>query len=203
MLFVFLGNDWMERNRANTVNRRYYTSAIMRLMARLLIVLRSVDKGNKDLADYISPGSYGDLVNATMTVSGVDVFDDECFGAASNAIKLKYDLMRVANIKIVDAIINKDDTARKDGEDFLYVIKHRWSNNLARVALMRRRLNAKIPLPEPNDIKKLATYLNEKLKAFDRALPATYSNYRHAIQLVLAKLISFNRRRCGEVQATL
>ncbi len=85
-----------------------------------------------------------------MTVSYVDDYDDESYGAASNAIMLKYGLMRVANIKNTDAIINKDDSARKDSEDFQYVVKHRWSNNLARVALMRRRLDAKIRLPVPH-----------------------------------------------------
>lgn len=51
------------------------------------------------------------------------------------------------------------------------------------------------------DIVKLATYLKEHLRI--QALPEqpSYEEYRKTVLLVLARLVTYNRRRPGEVQA--
>ena len=49
------------------------------------------------------------------------------------------------------------------------------------------------------DIVKLANYLKGKLAECRE--PTTYGEFRELSLLVLARLISFNRRRPGEVQA--
>ena len=45
-LIINLGNQWMMRNRGNEINRKYYTSSVMRLNAKLkLAQLNSIVLG--------------------------------------------------------------------------------------------------------------------------------------------------------------
>ena len=66
--------------------------------------------------------------------------------------------------------------------------------------LKERRNTDKKPLPLPNDIKKLAEYFQKEIGSFNRK-DMSYQNFRKGVMLAEAKLITYNRRRSGEVQA--
>ena len=68
----------------------------------------------------------------------------------------------------------------------------------ARHVLRDRKLNAPVQLPDPEDIAKLAEYMQDLMKSTEK--PTTPSDFKQLQNYVLARLISFNRRRPGEVQ---
>ncbi len=203
-LIIALGNNWMLRNVSNHVMRKYYTSCVMRLAARLKIALNKmatpVDGGGLD--SYLAPTYFDHVTKAALVCSDQDDDDEEELGSPSNAIKLQYDIKRLCSIKLAKAIMNGDEKRKKEANEFLQLMEISWSSKLARVALQRKRMNRKKPLPLPEDIQKLASYLNGELDDFDPA-DTSYPNYRRGVMLVEAKLISYNRRRCGELQAML
>ena len=101
-----------------------------------------------------------------------------------------------------EAIIEKNALRQKDAEYFSKLMDMSYTDNLAKVALFNKMLNARKPLPDPNDIKTLSDYLNKEILNFN-SIEVSYEQYKRAVVLAQAKLISFNRRRCGEVQQIL
>jgi len=49
-LIVNLGNQWIMRNRGNVIMRKYYTSTIMRLAAKLKIACQKLSQTSLDFA---------------------------------------------------------------------------------------------------------------------------------------------------------
>ena len=119
---------------------------------------------------------------------------------ASTAIKLGYDLSRLANAKLGIAIKEDNDRGKKEAGEFL--LRMEWSvkvTKLARVTLDLRHFNKKKELPDPSDIEKIAAYLVREIKKLD----LTISNcseivFREAIVLTEARFLIYNRRRPGE-----
>ncbi|OWF34468.1 uncharacterized protein LOC110445058 [Mizuhopecten yessoensis] len=201
-LIIALGNQWLTRNIGNKLMRKYYVSAVMRLASRLLIQLRIMatpETGNH-LENYLHPMFFTHVARAALKVARQDSDDEENLEAPSNAIKLSYDLKRVGNIKLAKAIKNGDEENRKAAKDFLKLMEIEWTTKLSRVLLHERKNNKENLLPLPKDIEKLASYIKREMEAFDTA-DTSYDNYRKAVVLVESNLITYNRRRPGEVQA--
>lgn len=201
-LIIALANNWMIRNVGNKVMRRYYTSCIIRLLAQLLIILKKMvtPADGEDLDSYLAPEYFEHVAKAALMCANQNEEDEEVIGSPSNAIKLQYDLKRLTSIKLANAIINKDPKKKKEAEEFQQLMTISWSTKLVRVALQKKSYNNKKPLPLPEDIKQLASHINSEIREFDTG-DTFYENYWLGVILVESKLISFNRRRCGEVQA--
>ena len=75
-----------------------------------------------------------------------------------------------------------------------------WCSKLARVNLEERRRNKRVELPLPSDVKKLSEYLKTELESFNKG-NVTFENFKKGTILAEAALITYNRRRPGEVQA--
>ena len=101
------------------------------------------------------------------------------------------------------AIRARDNDTKEECRDFLQLMSSEWGTRVtkqARLILNERKFNEKKSLPEPEDLKKLAKSLNVELQNIDLS-DVSYHTYHQACTLVVAKLISYNRRRAGEVQA--
>ena len=213
-LIVQAGNGVMMRNIGNKAMRRYYASSVMRLLARLLIELRKLqvnDNFKQSLSFYksIHPSQYHNYVTAVFEVCGnieVDDDDEDDLHAPSNAVKLSYDITRLCYAKISQAIDHPDkergEEDRKNTKRFLDKFSKNWGTDVKKKAkhvLRQRRMNVLPELPVAQDIVRLAEHLKEELS--NAQWPTTIEKF-HDMQLdVLARLISYNRRRPGEVQA--
>ena len=155
-------------------------------------------EGTTTLEHYISPKYFDNVVQAALHCARQTVHDEEELESPSNAIKLSYDLKRVASIKMADAIASSNTLKRKEAKDFLKLMSIKWSNKLATVALQAKRRLKKAPLPLPEDIQQLSSFLKENCTAFNTE-DASYRNFREAVVLALSRLVTYNRRRCGEV----
>ncbi|PIK32850.1 hypothetical protein BSL78_30338 [Apostichopus japonicus] len=200
-LIVALGNQWLMRNLGNKLMRKYYVSAVMRLSSRLLLTLRGMVTPSTGIymEDYLVPGYFTYVAKAALQVAQQDAADEENLRAPSNALKLSFDIKRMANIKVAKAIQAQNQEKKASAKDFLELMSIEWTTKLERVVLEERKGESK-PLPLPSDIMKFSQYLTREAAACDLQ-DKSYSNYRKVVMLTLASLISYNRRRPGEVQA--
>ena len=203
-LIVAIGNECMIKNLGNRLMRKSYTSHAMRLLARLKIELNkmSTPMEGTSLEFYISPNSFEDVAKATLQVAKQGANDDEHLGSPSNALKLSHFLKRAANIRLAQAIASGNVKQKKDCKDFIRLMEIKYSTKVARVLLQERQYGKKNPLPLPRDIKKLSDYIAGAMETFNKE-DHSFRNYRRAARRVETKLITYNRRRCGELQAML
>ncbi|KAJ8017713.1 hypothetical protein HOLleu_44683 [Holothuria leucospilota] len=201
-LIVSLGNLWLQRSIGNELMRKYYTSAAMRLSSRLLITLRGMATPPTGTAmeDYLAPEFFQHVAQAALKVAQQDCSDEESLQAPSNAVKLAHDIKRMANIKLARSIESRNKEMKESSIDFLHLMSIQWSTKLARVLLEEKKHVKNSPLPVPSDVVKFSQHLKEKAKVCDLE-DTSYQNYRKVVILALAALISYNRRRPGEVQA--
>jgi len=208
-LICMLGNMWLQKNVGNQLNRGKYTSQVMRLAAKLLMNLRKVQptKNNEDLCWYLHPENFESIVKATLITAASDMDDENDLAKPSNAIKLGFDLKRMLNCKIGLAIMEnsgKGDAHRKQAEDLMKLIEIFWGSRvakLARVLLEERRFNKRNELPLPEDLLALNNHLEAELGKLDLS-DVTTRNYYRVAKVVQTKLLVYNRRRTGELEAT-
>lgn len=199
-LIVALGNHWHKRNVGNKLMRKHYVSAVMRLTSRLLIEIRKLTESEQRLEFYLQPKYFSEVAHAALKVAKQDDDNDDNLQAPSNAIKLGYHLKRLCNLKLGLAIRHGNDDQRRASKNFLKLMELEWCSKLARVNLEERRRNKKVELPLPSDVKKLADYLKVEIESFDKG-NLTYENFKKGSTLTEAVLITYNRRRPGEIQA--
>jgi hypothetical protein len=204
-LIVSLGESWLRRSIDNRLKRKYYSSQHMRQCGRFLIELRKLaNHESMSMSDCIKPENYDMAARAALNISKPQMDDETELEAPSNAIKFKFDLLRIAHCKIAFALKNKLEEAARDAEQFLKVIHISWAEQVTRLArsvLNQRNLNETVQLPCPEDIKRLNEYLTTSLNSLD--LKKDIATYRRAVKLVQARLLCYNKRRSGELEATL
>ena len=203
-LIVTTGNLWLLKNMGNVLKRANYTSGLMRLNARLLNAMRE-RTGNKKMtvSDCLQPKYFDEMVNATLQCACLDMDDESELATPSNAIKLGFEIKRLVGAKKGYAIRTANRAMRDDCADFLELMESEWSVRVtkqARLLLIERAMHKRDNMPDPQDIENLTKYMVTEISKIDLSDQST-SNYRHIAQLALARLISFNRRRTGEVQA--
>lgn len=204
-LIIQLGNVWMQKNIDNKLKRGTYTAQIIRLVGRMLLNLRKVkplDDGD-GLWDYLKAEHFDALVEATLKTAAPDLNDEEVLEKPSNAIKLGYDLKRLINLKIGMAIMHNDKRSKEDAENLLRTMNIFWPTKvtkLARVLLDQRKYNKHEELPDPKDIEKLSNSLKSEISKLDLK-NHTPANFRHVANIISARLVIYNRRRTGELQA--
>ena len=66
--------------------------------------------------------------------------------------------------------------------------------------MLNRRYNNKKPFPLPSDIEKLSKYLKVSLNEFDTH-DTSLEKFRLGVTLAEARLVTYNKRRSGEMQA--
>lgn len=101
-----------------------------------------------------------------------------------------------------------NEVAEKDVDRFNALHQSDWVDLISSPALVTLKLNKmnkpeQLPLTE--DLLKMKDYLEEKLGNFTAQLQANYdySTYRTLLELCLASLVIFNKRRGGEASRLL
>jgi len=122
----------------------------------------------------------------------------------SNGIKLGYDIKRMIAIKIALSGMSGDLHSRKEAKLLLESMRTMWSTRvtkLARVVLDERKFNRPVNLPKAEDIQMLAKYLKKRVEELNLN-DTSYRNYASVVETVMARLLLYNRRRSGELEAT-
>ena len=220
LLIVALGETWFRNCEDNELRRKYYSSQHMRLMTKLLLAARkrvdpsqSSDLGKGKMWDFLRLAYFEILVQSALDTAFPQMDDEEQLRSPSNVIHLKYDLIRVAETKrlLAGIELDKDRSAKKwknykeEASEFIDAVKSKWSEKVTRRArklLAERKLNRVQYLPKPEDIQTLSSYLKEKLSCLDLDTEnPSWTSYHEVVELLEARLVSYNRRRSGEVEA--
>lgn len=88
----------------------------------------------------------------------------------SNAVKLGFDIKRMASAKLAMALIGDDQRKKDEAKAFLTLLKIKWGlqvTKLTRMVLSEKNFNKPTQLPLPEDVKKLVTFMIESLTNAD------------------------------------
>jgi len=201
-LICSLGDIWLMKNIDNKLRYKNSTSFRMRLVARLLQKMRNeAGKKSASMSDFLTVDNFETAVDCTIKLCEED--EHENLKNPSTAIKLGYDLQRLAILKENFGIKEKQPDIRTEGMEFLRFMKTEWSykvSKLARWTLDERKFNKHTPLPNPMDIAKLASFLVTKIKQLNLEETGE-SVFRETAILTEARLLLYNRRRPGELES--
>ena len=201
-LICSLGDIWLMKNIDNKLRYKNSTSFRMRLVARLLQKMRNeAGKKSASMSDFFTVDNFETAVDCTIKLCEED--EHENLKNPSTAIKLGYDLQRLAILKENFGIKEKQPDIRTEGMEFLRFMKTEWSykvSKLARRTLDERKFNKHTPLPNPMDIAKLASFLVTKIKQLNLEETGE-SVFRETAILTEARLLLHNRRRPGELES--
>ena len=196
-LILSLGESWLLRNKGNNEKRKHYASQHMRLVARLLLHVREkTSLANLSLWDALVAKNFDHIVAAALMCTCPSQ-DEEFLASPSNAIKLKYDLVRLIQIKYTSEL--KTGFNAKDTKRLLTIIKFNWAtqvNTHARAELQNRQLTKEKKYPSPQDVALLTHHLQESLKMTTLEV----RNFDRLVELLLTRLLLFNKRRSGEIE---
>jgi hypothetical protein len=206
-LIVGLGNDWLRRNMANKLKRKYYTSSRMRGAARLLSHLHDLSAKKLQMVDYIKPVYFDMVCEAALLCASIDDDDEEDLASPSSALKIGFDIGRLAHLKLGIAIREAIKTMKEEAELLSTLMKMEWTlkvSKLAQQKLNQMKLTKSSPLPVPEDLSSISKHLKTGLVTLDfrrHSTDQTSDVYRRAVVLTQTRLLTYNKRRSGELEA--
>ena len=205
-LIVALGNSWLRRNFDNKSKRKYYTSSHMRGAARLLSAGRKLGGEklkNATVHDLLKPKHFNIIAEAALQIASPSIDDLDDLKHPNVAKKIGFDIARMVNCKLAVAIKTGDHEAKEDSLSVLQLMKIEWLDKVKKVAnVLSKRMTfvRRKPLPKPQDLAKLSVFLKTALTQKDFALK-TRKNFTEIATLTLTRLLTYNKRRSGEMEA--
>jgi hypothetical protein len=200
-LILKLGEAGLKKNVKNALRRGTYTSCKMRICARALHEVRTiVDNNNADWEEVIKPKYFHASVKAAMKISGAT---EETLDHPSNALKIGYHLKEMADLKETSALVEGDAEKTKEAANFKILLEKNWCSEVSAMAVntqSERRFNKKINLPLPNDLQALTDHIIKESELCKKS-SLTREVYRRTVQLCQARLLLYNKRRPGELEA--
>jgi len=179
----------------------------MRYLGRLLLILRKKSGHPLDtMTDFIDPTKFEMIAEAAQECAGFNDTNHE-FSAPSTAIKCGQLIKKIAEIKETKLLQAGDSAGAELCVQFAKVCERQWSvvSAVAARNLTDRKRTGIRYLPLTADVVKLSQFLtseaNKQAEVLDRC-PENADAYYSLTQLLLAKLILFNRKRQGEVSRT-
>ncbi|KAJ8315921.1 hypothetical protein KUTeg_006528 [Tegillarca granosa] len=174
-------------------------STKMRELARLMIAFADIDSNILHLKQAILPINWEKLLTAIKNVAGYNVSTGR-YEIPSLALKLGYSLKHCANIAYCHAIIDGDETTKKNYIDFLQLYNTEFYTRIsskAQYTLHIDKFNKPLLLPLSEDVTALHNHLKKEVAAI---MASQEPNYQDLAEAVLAQVILFNRKRSGEAQ---
>ena len=199
VLFKKLG-----RYRAHDISQR------MRQLGRLKLKIQEVSKSAKQLTRYINGRSFDIVIAAVEKLCSLSVDDSgrRTFGNPSLALKLGHSLAKCAQVKKGIAIREDNVEMRQEAESYLGLHNPDYSDMISSPALSTlkcRKHNKPLELPLTEDLIKLKQYLERKLVDLTSKLRTSpcHSTWRQLADVVLSRVLTFNKRRGGEASRLL
>lgn len=174
----------------------------LRELGRLVLAAKEVTPV-KTIRELIKPESYNHAVTAARHLTG---FSDDTgkYKTASLARKVGHTLHSLAMFLKSEGLKKKDENSVKDAEEFAQLYRDCWKFDIASHALTQleqSKWNAPQLLPFTKDVQNLHSHLSVRRQQCVNALKEESSpqNWRDLAKVTLTEVITFNRRRSGEV----
>ena len=178
----------------------------VREVTRFLLEIRKLDgMSNTNLTDVIVPEQFKLCITAVKSLAGFDV-KTMTYLTPSLALKIGHALQKLAKLVKRNAIQLKDEEKVKAADYFAELCSMEWSDEIARHALgtlTDRKRNKVNLLPLSEDVCKLNTYLDLTSESVRVRMQTNEGSveeaWRQLAEVTLTQIITFNRRRQGEV----
>lgn len=185
-------------------SRYNYMRNTLRQLAKLLMRLKRIRPDITSLEEFIDPMHFQDVIEAVRLMVGQDLKTNQIV-IPSLALKMSGYLKKCCAVLRSEAMKQYDDAKFKKIKRFNCLIYEEWDSEFTSNAL--RNLNElqknKVKLlPLTEDVAKLSNFLKREIYESYRCLSTDNENcvaYQQLQKLILAMIILFNRRRCGEV----
>ena len=174
----------------------------MRGAARLLQNIRKLSNSEENMSSYLKPECFDTIVKATILTASPEMDDEEELKAPSTAIKLGYDIKRLAGTKWGNGLRRNDQIAVAETKNFLKLMKLEWSIRVTKSALTTlqvRKFNSEKSLPVPDDLQALNEHVKKELQNLYLS-DNSYPTFRRVEELSQTRVLLFNKRRSGEVE---
>ncbi|KAJ1518801.1 hypothetical protein ONE63_011589 [Megalurothrips usitatus] len=182
-----------ESHRINDVSQR------LRELAKLVMLVKGKDASVTCLSLCLRGSMYDAVVSAIRSLAGFDTSTNR-FRSPSVASKLGHYLSTCADMKLV---LTDDQDEKDRTKGFIKRKKIFWRYDITAATEEAKSENSqrRTELPAADDVRKLNNFLEvEATKARTALLQdPSRDSYRHLLECTLSLLITFNRRRSGEV----
>ena len=152
------------------------------------------------MSDFIHPTQFSEVAAAAKRVAG---FQDDTgqYNAPSSALRSGAVIRSLAEIKQAEGLEHGDQTVVESCVQFLKLCELKWPNQVSSVALRNisdRKRSGVLFVPLTEDVVKLNSFLTAEATSLASTAAADASDFMAMTQVVLAKVIIFNRKRQGE-----
>ncbi|XP_013383013.2 uncharacterized protein LOC106153550 [Lingula anatina] len=205
-LILHLGNQTIKNVAKNLLKRGRYASDKMRLAARILIEIRKIMAKEITWDEVLKPENFTIIVTAVTTLAGIGK-EGNTYETPSNALKGGYVIKDLANIKESAALMSSPKNLQRAEEaaDVIKLMEKNWSSNvssLATATLDEGRYTTVQSLPVPEDLRVLSQHVQWKSNSLStEAILKTKDGFREGVEIAQARLVTFNKRRPGEIEA--
>ena len=188
--------------------QRQYISQEMRLLGRITKELREVcNNPNGYLEDFLTTTNFDNIVTAAQNLSKVETNEKQdtlTFKTPSVGLKCGPLLKKCCIALKGIAKRKKDDEKETDAIKLQEFIEDEWSTKVTSIALRSQKelkRNQQVLLPTTNDLLKLKDHIQSELQCESKKLQQcpTLESFLATSAAVLCRIMTFNRRRSGEV----
>ena len=202
-LILKLGEGTIRKLVKNKLKRGIYTSTKMRLVARTLLEVREIiEDPVASWSDVLKPAHFNSIVQAAGIVGGSNGIDS--YEHPSNVLKIGYHLKELTNLKESSALIKSKADEAADASNMKKLLDKNWCAEISAVAVAtqsQNRFNKSTNLPIPGDMEKLSRYIIDEIEQMEVEGEMSADKYKRIVQLTLSRLLLYNKRRPGELEA--
>ena len=168
----------------------------IRTIGRLLKKINQRESNWKSMSDILTGQQFDSVVKATKELA----LESD---SPQLALVLSRYVKQCCLLKMSVGIKTGDEKMQKEAKDFDYLYQAHWNNSVSCVALRRQRLrkiNKKPNTPSTADVVTLSTWLQKQIEKRLQRETFEQNEWREFAEIVLARILVFNRRRISEVE---
>ena len=178
----------------------------MRQLGRLKIKLNQSCAEPKNLSHYITANNFDKVVESVQNLAKLQTSSEgiKIFEVPSLALRLGHNLLKCAEIKRGIAIRSVDTDTKQSVDNFIQLHTSEWTDKVSSIALASLRtskFNAPTILPVTEDLVKLKAYLDDRISVLSAKIDEVRKSslFRELEEVVMARILIFNKRRSSEV----
>ena len=185
------------------LHRHNHISQRLRELGRILISFEEINGMKLSLDQVLLPENWELLLSAIKHAAGFSS-ETRLYDAPTLCLKVGHSLSKCAKMTRTRAIVNGDMNSVKKMEQFVLLYETEWTDRInarAHNNLHLAKFNEPQLLPLAKDIAIFHTFLETKSEALKLSTEILDNDkYRPLAEVVLAKVILFNRKRSGKAE---
>ncbi|CAG9824676.1 unnamed protein product, partial [Phaedon cochleariae] len=174
----------------------------LRHIGRILLAMKKIDSSIKDVMSIFDASHFDTFIKAVHIIAGLKDgrFQTPSFGPSSVTL-----FSQIGDVLQVEAIKKKDEQLEKDTQRFLKLLTTTSNSLINKVATENRtqiQRTQVVTLPKTEDVRKLFSCLDEKLKNNLEKLKNNFElhSWITLSKVTLVKVMIFNRKRPGDIE---